>query len=201
MQQRSMSIVLLLQKERFNLMPDIRIPSPITLRNSYNMSTANYTELYELQNGLCAICQRHYDKLLCVDHDHDTDDIRGLLCYACNNGLGMFQDNVALLAKAIIYLSGKPIEFQTNAGKLSRILGYTYHPKSRVRERLLEIPTEVWITTTEVLSAFETKPSNEQLRKMLLQLADEQLIERDPPITIESKGRTVHWRVMSDYAF
>ncbi len=41
---------------------------------------------------------------LCVDHDHKTNQIRGLLCVNCNAGLGQFKDKVQFLAKAIVYL-------------------------------------------------------------------------------------------------
>lgn len=41
-----------------------------------------------------------------IDHNHSTDvtDIRGLLCNACNLGLGIFKDNVRVLEKAAKYL-------------------------------------------------------------------------------------------------
>lgn len=64
-------------------------------------------ELTKKQDGLCAICdsQFSYKRKRVVDHCHKTGDIRGLLCYNCNLGLGMFKDNCDLLNRAIIYLS------------------------------------------------------------------------------------------------
>jgi hypothetical protein len=52
----------------------------------------------------CDICGAVQHKL-CVDHDHVTHQIRGLLCSHCNRGLGHFRDNPILLRRAIGYLS------------------------------------------------------------------------------------------------
>lgn len=54
------------------------------------------------QNGLCAICGKK--RKLDLDHCHKHNRFRGMLCRACNQGLGMFQDSSALLQKAINYL-------------------------------------------------------------------------------------------------
>ena len=78
------------------------------LKNSYGISLDNYLMLLEQQNNMCAICNRHKDELkrsLHVDHDHKTNDIRGLLCHNCNIGLGLFKDDIKILEKAIRYLS------------------------------------------------------------------------------------------------
>ncbi len=44
-------------------------------------------------------------KTLCIDHDHETGELRGVLCRACNSGLGHFKDSPALLQAAIDYLN------------------------------------------------------------------------------------------------
>lgn len=78
------------------------------LRRLYGISLKDYDELLASQNGHCAICpalpdtQRH--GVLHVDHDHETQRVRGLLCDNCNNGLGRFQDNPNLLVNAAAYL-------------------------------------------------------------------------------------------------
>ncbi len=66
-----------------------------------------FQETFLLQDGLCKIC---YAKLALtgfdtvVDHDHATGKPRGVLCRACNMGLGNFRDNSAILESAINYL-------------------------------------------------------------------------------------------------
>lgn len=63
--------------------------------------------LLEQQNYSCAICNEFANeskKRLSVDHNHETNQVRGLLCTYCNVGLGYFKDNPQLLAKAIEYL-------------------------------------------------------------------------------------------------
>lgn len=65
------------------------------------------------QQGVCAICGTGDPGLsyrwgsrtaFCVDHDHTTGQIRGLLCQGCNKGIANFQDDPALLHQAIAYL-------------------------------------------------------------------------------------------------
>jgi hypothetical protein len=65
----------------------------------------SYESLVEKFGSQCNICGRNStEKRLCVDHDHDTGKIRGLLCRQCNSGIGMLQDKTELLEKAIWYL-------------------------------------------------------------------------------------------------
>ena len=59
------------------------------------------------QNNSCAICginQSETVRKLSVDHNHETNQVRGLLCNACNLGLGQFKDSVVFLSYAIEYL-------------------------------------------------------------------------------------------------
>jgi hypothetical protein len=66
-----------------------------------------YLHLLEQQNNACAICGIDASELnreLSVDHNHETLQIRGLLCTYCNVGLGYFKDDTTLLSMAIEYL-------------------------------------------------------------------------------------------------
>lgn len=64
-------------------------------------------ELEEAQGNKCAICGKLQDdnsRRLALDHDHTTDEIRGLLCSNCNSALGMAEDNPSVLRAAADYL-------------------------------------------------------------------------------------------------
>jgi hypothetical protein len=79
-----------------------------TRRGRYGVSQADIDALLGQQEGRCAICRT--DKPAyngwCVDHDHRTGAVRGLLCHDCNKGLGLFKDSSDSLAGAIKYLKG-----------------------------------------------------------------------------------------------
>jgi len=77
-------------------------------RDLYGITLSEYDRLYELQSGLCAICnlpQTSKRKTrLCVDHDHASGKVRGLLCSECNVGIGLLKDDEKILNSAINYL-------------------------------------------------------------------------------------------------
>jgi hypothetical protein len=52
--------------------------------------------------GLCEICRKN--TATDIDHCHGTGIFRGLLCSACNTGLGRFSDSAESLRNAIEYL-------------------------------------------------------------------------------------------------
>jgi hypothetical protein len=75
---------------------------------SYKHKVPHHVVLEKIRsaNGKCEICGgiSPNRKRLALDHDHETNQIRGMLCAHCNNGLGMFKDNRKILKKAIKYL-------------------------------------------------------------------------------------------------
>ena len=84
------------------------------LKYHYNMTLEHYERLLISQKGVCAICLQpetcvgkgNKVSRLCVDHDHVTEEIRGLLCRSCNLGIGKFKDKPEVLVLAIAYLNG-----------------------------------------------------------------------------------------------
>jgi hypothetical protein len=81
-------------------------------RNKYGISNQHFRVLLLVQEGRCAICGRTPEEAspgrpqLVVDHNHDTGKVRGLLCHPCNAGMGLLQDDIDTLEKALAYLKG-----------------------------------------------------------------------------------------------
>lgn len=73
---------------------------------------ADFEQMWIEQDGKCAICKvgmelaapKSSPVAACVDHDHVTGDIRSLLCWRCNNGLGCFSDDMIRMESALAYL-------------------------------------------------------------------------------------------------
>ncbi len=102
------------------------------LRRHYGISIDQYNAMLTEQNGCCAICGKAEANeirgkviALAIDHCHVTGAIRALLCSNCNRGLGLFNDDVALLAKAQAYVvyhqgTGKPPARQTGPADVAQ---------------------------------------------------------------------------------
>ena len=80
-----------------------------SIKRNHGLSYEDWLQLWENQDGKCAICGKFFitPSNAYVDHDHKTDEIRGLLCNKCNWGLGMYDDDPELLMSAIRYLKNK----------------------------------------------------------------------------------------------
>ena len=82
------------------------------LRKMHGITLGDYRAMAAAQGGVCAICRQPETMLtprgdvqaLAVDHDHRTGRIRGLLCRTCNQALGGFRDDPAILRAAADYL-------------------------------------------------------------------------------------------------
>lgn len=72
------------------------------LKRRYGIDADHVAELIQRQDGLCAICVTRQAKH--VDHDHDTGNVGGVLCFSCNGALGQFRDDSDRLAAALEYL-------------------------------------------------------------------------------------------------
>ena len=77
---------------------------------AYGLSEADFEAKFEAQGRRCACCgaTESGGNNWCVDHDHTTQKVRGILCIRCNTGIGMLGDNLAGVSKAVLYLSPEP---------------------------------------------------------------------------------------------
>jgi hypothetical protein len=80
------------------------------IKNKYGIAPADYYRMLDEQDGACAICHATEDSYgrskFCVDHDHKTGLVRGLLCTHCNRVIGLFKDSAELARSAATYLEG-----------------------------------------------------------------------------------------------
>jgi hypothetical protein len=74
-------------------------------KRKYGISEEIRDQMAADQGYRCLVCKQKAP--LCVDHDHESGVVRGLLCKQCNTGIGMFRDNPVLLNHAIKYLMGR----------------------------------------------------------------------------------------------
>ena len=72
------------------------------LKRRYGITAEEAEEMLVAQGGLCAICRTA--PAAHVDHDHDTGEVRELLCFNCNGGLGQFKDDPEVLRAAADYV-------------------------------------------------------------------------------------------------
>lgn len=87
--------------------------------NGNDVKWEDFIKIYDEQNCRCYICNRelipHSPKMVivdrkkicevaCLDHNHITGEVRGILCQDCNALLGYAKDNIDILKKSIIYL-------------------------------------------------------------------------------------------------
>jgi hypothetical protein len=75
------------------------------LKRRFGMTVEQYEELLAFQNGVCGICgSQPNGKKLAVDHCHETNKIRGLLCGRCNPAVGYVKNNPAIAQALTDYL-------------------------------------------------------------------------------------------------
>ena len=80
-------------------------------QRKYGISLSQYNLMLEEQDFKCRSCgephvEGHRNTTLAVDHDHNTNEVRGLLCRRCNMVLGEVGDNIQTLRNMVAYLNG-----------------------------------------------------------------------------------------------
>lgn len=74
------------------------------LKTAYGLTVTEYNALLQKQKHSCALCGRPFSGRPSVDHNHITQQVRGLLHKKCNSLLGFAEDSILRLQQAIFYL-------------------------------------------------------------------------------------------------
>jgi DNA-directed RNA polymerase subunit M/transcription elongation factor TFIIS len=90
---------------------EVRARNPNSMRESNlkrynNFDSIEFDKLFKLQDGKCVICKLPCEvrENLSVDHDHSTNEVRGLLCSKCNWALGLLNEDEDILWNMLEYL-------------------------------------------------------------------------------------------------
>lgn len=88
-----------------------------SMLKKYNVDESGFNALWSAFKGKCGICNKNLKmpelrrgqcpESACLDHDHITGNIRGLLCNSCNKGIGLLKDSTEILLKDYYWVGGK----------------------------------------------------------------------------------------------
>jgi hypothetical protein len=82
----------------------------------YGITMIERDKMIVNQNNKCLICGVDFSSIpqnhICIDHNHITGKVRGILCNKCNSGLGMFRDNPGYILKAVEYIKSSESEIK-----------------------------------------------------------------------------------------
>jgi hypothetical protein len=75
------------------------------LKRNHGITLIDFKKMLLDQNNKCKICDHLFTGkepyIPCVDHDHNSLKVRGLLCRNCNSGIGGFNDDQEFLTRAL----------------------------------------------------------------------------------------------------
>lgn len=73
----------------------------------YGLTIQDYLDLLDAQGSACQVCRRTFtrNRPACVDHDHRTGEVRGLLCSPCNRTIGELHEDAEWLQRAHDHLT------------------------------------------------------------------------------------------------
>lgn len=95
------------ERLRRNVQQRLHVSATNARLHGYVPCAASVDEVLRSYVGVCEVCKRLEEEVgtLHLDHNHATGAFRGWLCRTCNIGIGMLQDDVQLLSRAIDYLN------------------------------------------------------------------------------------------------
>lgn len=97
------------RRRRLNYKKNPKMHKNFMLKKTYGITLKQFNQMLKIQGHSCSICNKHKrneTKMLHVDHNHLTGNVRGLLCQSCNLGLGRLKGDLGIdiLLKAVAYL-------------------------------------------------------------------------------------------------
>ncbi len=86
---------------------------PGNLKRKYGITAETYDTMWKSQSGLCACCGRpekalHWKgkkRMLAINHDHVTGQVRQLICHRCNIMLGLAKESPEILRQLADYIA------------------------------------------------------------------------------------------------
>jgi hypothetical protein len=77
------------------------------VKNLYGLDAEAHETMFQGQCCACAICNTEFKhrRLMHIDHCHQTNVVRGLLCGPCNQGIGLLKHDPEILKKAMEYIN------------------------------------------------------------------------------------------------
>lgn len=82
----------------------------IETRRNFGLEPGEVAAMLTAQANRCAVCRTADPgkSAWCIDHDHRTGEIRGILCAACNKAIGFFRDSPESMRAAADYVQNPP---------------------------------------------------------------------------------------------
>lgn len=76
------------------------------LKKKYGITLKDFHSIMKVQGDVCAICRRSLDggKASHIDHNHITNEIRGILCSKCNTAIGLLDEDENIIWNLLEYL-------------------------------------------------------------------------------------------------
>lgn len=176
-------------------------------RRLYGLTEEGYQRRLQEQRGVCAICRRPpsgtierdywsgetIEKELVVDHDHQTGEVRGLLCVRCNNLLGRLENNKGV--NTAEWVSGA-YDYLTQARKqvTQESVSIPTPPRIRATLEAAVVPAGTVVETDPVSFVIGEEPPS--LRDRALQV---DLMPADGDFRVPSSNYSVRRRAQTTY--
>ena len=105
-QEKNRDKILKRNREKYKNNPELYKERRIIYK--YGITYKDKEEMYMSQDSRCLICDNQFPiQELHIDHNHNTNEVRGLLCPQCNTSLGLLKENINTLMNMISYIEQK----------------------------------------------------------------------------------------------